>query len=165
LVSPLSVGVKTERMEVERGELERLYREQGQRLWRAVFLFAGDRETASDAVAEAFAQAIRRGDAIRNLHAWVWQAAFRIAAGYLKERGRPLHVSEAPYESPLETMELRRALAALSAKQRAAVVLFYYADYSTKEVARLIESTPSAVGIHLHRARRKLRALLEVSDD
>jgi len=48
------------------GELERLYREQRDRMWRAVFAFAGDSEVASDAVAEAFAQALKRGVAIRS---------------------------------------------------------------------------------------------------
>jgi DNA-directed RNA polymerase specialized sigma24 family protein len=41
-------------------ELERLYREQGDRMWRAVLAFAGDPEVAKDAVAEAFAQALSR---------------------------------------------------------------------------------------------------------
>jgi hypothetical protein len=54
-----------------RGELERLYREQRARMWQAVFAFAGDREVASDAVAEAFAQALRRGDAIRSPERWL----------------------------------------------------------------------------------------------
>src|SRR6266511_1078953 len=49
-----------------RGELERLYRSQRGRMWQAVFAFAGDPEVASDAVAEAFAQALRRGDALRS---------------------------------------------------------------------------------------------------
>jgi DNA-binding NarL/FixJ family response regulator len=43
--------------------LERVYRDQGDRLWRAVFLACGSREVADDAVAEAFAQALRRGGA------------------------------------------------------------------------------------------------------
>src|SRR5204862_5002972 len=58
--------------------LERLYREQGDRLWRAVFLYSGDRELAGDAVAEAFAQALRRGDSIESARSWVWHVSFRI---------------------------------------------------------------------------------------
>jgi len=38
------------------GTVERLYREQGDRIWRALLGYAGDREIASDAEAEAFAQ-------------------------------------------------------------------------------------------------------------
>src|SRR4029450_10299362 len=70
-----------------RGELERLYRDQRDRMWQAVFAFAGDREVASDAVAEAFAQALRRGHAIRSPERWLWRTVFRIAAGELKRRG------------------------------------------------------------------------------
>jgi len=68
--------------------LERLYRDRGDRLWRAVLAYSGDPEVASDAVAEAFAQALRRGDAIRDLEAWLWRATFRIAAGDLADRRR-----------------------------------------------------------------------------
>src|SRR5437867_11887043 len=67
-------------------EIERLYREQGSRMWRALLAFAGDPEVASDAVAEAFAQALRRGGEIRDPQRWVWRAAFRIAAGALEGR-------------------------------------------------------------------------------
>ena len=53
--------------ERRRGELERLYREQGDRMWRAVLAFAGDPEVASDAVAEAStcsARLTRQGGAL-----------------------------------------------------------------------------------------------------
>jgi DNA-directed RNA polymerase specialized sigma24 family protein len=50
-------------------------------MWQAVFAFAGDPEVASDAVAEAFAQALRRGDAIRSPERWLWRTVFRIALG------------------------------------------------------------------------------------
>jgi RNA polymerase sigma-70 factor (ECF subfamily) len=45
-------------------------------MWQAVFAFAGDPEVASDAVAEAFAQALRRGDAIRSPERWLWRTVF-----------------------------------------------------------------------------------------
>ena len=58
--------------ETRRGsELERLYREHGQRLWRAVLAFAGDPAVASDAVGEAFSQALYRGSAIRSPSPWI----------------------------------------------------------------------------------------------
>jgi hypothetical protein len=40
-------------------------------MWRALLVFAGDAEVASDAVAEAFAQALRRGGEIRDPKRWV----------------------------------------------------------------------------------------------
>ena len=67
-------------------EVERLYREQGGRIWAAVFACARDRTVAEDAVAEAFAQLLRRGGEVHDPSAWVWTAAFRLAAGELKRR-------------------------------------------------------------------------------
>jgi RNA polymerase sigma-70 factor (ECF subfamily) len=146
-------------------DLERVYREHGARLWRALLGFTGDPEMASDTVAEAFAQALGRGAALRSPLHWVWRAAFRIARGELKARGRR-HRSEPErsYELPEDPdPELTGALARLSARQRAAVVLHHVADYSVEEVARILGSNPAAVRMQLTRGRRRLRALLEES--
>ncbi len=146
----------------ERGrELERLYREQGPRMWRALLAFAGDPEVANDAVAEAFAQALRRGEAIRDPQRWLWRAAFRIAGGELKERGRHAPLSEQPwYEMEEPAVQLVAALAKLSEKQRAAIVLHHAAGYPVREIAVIIGSTSAAVKVHLSRARKRLRELL-----
>jgi RNA polymerase sigma-70 factor, ECF subfamily len=143
-------------------EIERLYREQGGRMWRALLAFAGDADVASDAVAEAFAQALRRGGEIRDPERWIWRAAFRIAAGALKERRREVQgvEKEGSYEMEEPARELIVALANLSAKQRAAVVLHHAAGYSVNDVAHLIGSTSPAVRVHLMRGRRRLRELL-----
>src|SRR5918996_5589645 len=145
--------------------LERVYREQGDRLWRAVLLASGSREVAEDAVAEAFAQALRRGRALRDPAAWVWRVAFRIAAGELKERGRMETFAEEPVTGvPEPFVDLWRALARLPRKQRASVVLADYAGWSHREIAKALGSSVSAVGVHVHRARKRLRDLLEDDD-
>ena len=68
--------------------IEALYRQEADKMWRALFAFSADAEIASDAVAESFAQAIRRGSAIRDPRAWVWKSGFKIASGELKLRSR-----------------------------------------------------------------------------
>jgi RNA polymerase sigma-70 factor (ECF subfamily) len=72
--------------------------------------------------------------------------------------------TETGYEVPEETAELLAALPRLSPKQRASIVLHYQCGYSLKEVAEIIGSTPSAVGVHLHRGRKRLRELLGDED-
>ena len=148
---------------VEHGErLERLYREQGARMWHAVLAFAGDPEVASDAVAESFAQALRRGEEIRDAERWMWRTVFRVAAGELEQRSRSVPVTiERTYEMEEPARELVAALAILSERQRAAVVLHDAIGYPAKEVAAIIGSTPAAVRVHLMRGRRRLRELLE----
>jgi RNA polymerase sigma-70 factor (ECF subfamily) len=153
-------------VDVERADLERLYREQGRRLWRAVVLATGHPEVASDAVAEAFAQAIARGDELRDPAAWVWRASFRIAMGEMKQRRltAPLEV-DVVQDMPESFLDLWRALATLTPHQRTAVVMADYAGWSHREIAKALGSSASAVGVHVHRARRRLRAMLEERDD
>ena len=125
-------------------ELERLYREHGARLWKAVLAFAGDREVANDAVAEAFAQLLRRGAEVRDPERWIWRASFKIASGELKERGRAVPLQDSPMEMEEPARDLVAALRGLTEKQRAAVVLHHVGGYSAKEIARMIGSTNAA---------------------
>ena len=141
--------------------VESLYRRDADRLWRALFAFSGDAEIASDAVAEAYAQLIGRGSAVTDPAAWTWRAAFRICAGSLKNRRTPSptpthtdHIDR--YSDP----DLLAALARLPDGQRAAVVLFYYADLPVGEIAHRLGSNVIAVRANLSRGRRRLRQLL-----
>src|SRR5687768_10629582 len=111
--------------------VETLYRADSERLWRAVYAYAGDGDIASDAVTEAYAQVLARGEAVRDAQAWTWRTAFRIASGSLKTR-RPtgLSIPDAPYMDQHVDTDLLAALSKLPPGQRAAVVLFYYADLS-----------------------------------
>ena len=146
--------------------IEQVFREQHARLWRSLVLWSDDPDVASDAVAEAFAQVLARVDEVHDPAAWVWRAAFKIAGGELANRrtARTL-ADETAVVAPDELVDVIRALAALTPKQRASVVLADYAGYPHAEIARLLGSTTSAVGVHVHRGRRRLRTLLEVSDD
>jgi len=145
----------------------RVYREQGARLWRSLLAYSGDREIASDAMAEAFAQALGRGEAIQSPERWVWRAAFRIAAGELRNRNRQVPISSRDshsYEMSDPGVDLIRALARLSPNQRAVAILHLYADYRTRDVARILGITQTTVRVHLSQARRRLRILLEDKD-
>lgn len=145
-------------------DIERVYREQGNRLYYALLGYSGDRDVARDAVAEAFARALTSQDSIRSLEPWIWRVAFRVAAGELKRRARssPLEDPERPSPEPPELFE---ALRQLSARQRAAVMLHYYAGYSLDEIAAILGTKKGTIGVHLHRGRTRLKRLLEVHDD
>jgi RNA polymerase sigma-70 factor, ECF subfamily len=148
-----------------RAALEAVYLEHGARLWRALVLFTGSADVASEAVAEAFAQLIARGSAVKDPAAWIWRSAFRIASGEMQRRRLldPLP-DELSFDAPEPLIDLSRALMALTVHQRTSIVLADYAGWSHADIARLLRSTPAAVAVHVHRARRRLRTLLEVDD-
>jgi hypothetical protein len=141
------------------GELERLYRDQRDRMWRAVFAFAGDPDVASDAVAEAFTQALRRGDALHSPERWLWRTIFRIAAGELKERGRLVAERvECTYEMDDLARDLMTALAELSEKQRAAVIpLPSLVETAVRVPGWLLTNAPSCRGSVQPTSSRRFR--------
>jgi len=142
-------------------DIEALYRAEASRLWHAIFAFAGDAEVASDSVAEAYAQILRRGEGVRDPAAWVWRAAFRICRGDLKARREPRSNPQ-----PVEQLDryadpdLLAALRQLPEGQRAAVILFYYADLPIRQIADRLGTNGIAVRANLSRGRRRLRQLL-----
>jgi RNA polymerase sigma factor (sigma-70 family) len=144
--------------------IARVYEEQGPKIWRSLYAFSGNGEIASDALAEALAQALARGDSLHTPDRWIWAASFRITAGELKRRGRDRPAEDTHYSMPEPTVDLVRALRMLSPRQRAVVILSLYADYPTKDVARILGANPSTVRVHLSQGRERLRALLEDSD-
>ena len=152
--------------------IEALYRSDAERLWRAVYAHCADAELASEAVAEAYAQALRRGQAIRDPAAWTWRAAFKIASGALKAR-RSAEQAADPDPDAAASLgradryadpDLQAALRQLPEAQRAAVILFYYADLPVREIATRLGSNGLAVRANLSRGRRRLRQLLGDDD-
>ena len=145
--------------------VERVWREQGAKLWRSLVAFTTDPDVATDAMAEAFAQALGRGAAVREHDRWIWRASFRIAAGELQAWSRrSAALPERSYEMPEPAADLIRALAVLSPNQRAAIALHEYADLSTRDVARILGCSQATVRVHLAQARKRLRPLLEETD-
>lgn len=121
---------------------------------------------ASDAVAEAFAQALSRGNALADPLAWIWRVAFRVAAGELKRRRQTDHrLPEVATSSEQRASELVSLLAQLPDKQRAAIILHYYADRAVRDVAAALGVKPATARVHLHRGRRRLRRLLMDNDE
>ena len=147
-------------------DLGELYRAESARLWRAVFAYSQDRALTDDAVAEAFAQCLRRGDAVRDPRAWVWSAAFRLAAGSLMDRRMTGPLEDAAVTDPVpeDPTRLLAALRALPANQRAALVLRFYAGYGTDEIARMLGIGRATVRVHISRGRKRLRQLLPEED-
>ena len=143
-------------------DIEALYRADADRLWRAVYAFAGDPEIASDAVAEAYAQVLRRGSVVRDPAAWVWRTAFQISRGALKARRLDATMSapSVDHADAYGDQDLMNAVRQLPEGQRAAVILFYYADLPIRQIAERLGTNSLAVRANLSRGRRRLRDLL-----
>jgi RNA polymerase sigma factor (sigma-70 family) len=137
--------------------VETVYRTVHARLWRSLLAFTGDAELASDAEAEAFAQVIRRGDAVQDVAAWVWQSAFRIAAGLLASRPTDLAAADRSVSPTVSVSEFMDLLGGLSPQQRACVALRYVGEYTPVEIGELLGTSAGTVRVQLSRAHAALR--------
>jgi DNA-directed RNA polymerase specialized sigma24 family protein len=147
----------------DRAAFERFVEEVGPRLGRALAAVYGF-EDGRDATAEALAYAWEnwlRLQHIQNLPGYL----FRVG----QTRGRPrrqrvLFDIGADAEHRFEP-GLPKALAALSRRQRLAVVLVHGYGYTLREVAELTGVRPTTVQNHLGRGLSRLRSLLGVNDE
>jgi RNA polymerase sigma-70 factor (ECF subfamily) len=99
---------------------------------------------------------------VRDPAAWVWRTAFQVSRGALKTRRRDELLTSTPEESADTHVDqdLLTAVRQLPDGQRAAVILFYYADLPVREIADRLGTNSLAVRANLSRGRRRLRDLL-----
>ncbi|MDQ3757275.1 MAG: sigma-70 family RNA polymerase sigma factor [Actinomycetota bacterium] len=141
-----------------------LYRDEWARAARLAFVIVGDREVASEVAQEAMARAYqhwRRVSRLERPGAWVRRVTIRLAVrSRARARALPALVGVAHSSLDAGDTDLAAALHALSAQQRATIVLHYLEDLSVAEVADVLGCRPGTVKAHLHRARARLAELL-----
>jgi len=110
------------------------------------------RRTGFDGTDEAFEGLIQRQGATASASGYSAGYTATSAAGFVTGYTNP--------ESILTETLVSEAVASLPEKQRIAVHLYYYEEYSIREIARIMGENPSTVRSHLYRARASLKVLI-----
>ena len=121
-------------------------------------------EQGREATAEALAWAWENWDRAQSLDnptAYL----FRVGQSKIRKRKVPVTFDRGDRAEPWFEPALAPALAALTERQRVAVVLVHGFDWTLREVAELMEVQVTSVQTHLERGLTKLRTALEVSDN
>lgn len=157
------------------GELEYawFFRAEFASVLRTVYLVLRDRGRAEDIAQEAFTQLYshwRKVSRYERPEAWVRRIAIRMAIRQQKRDGLRAMLERTALEPVIDhatDLDLAGAMHELSPTQQAVVVLYYYEDRPTAEIAEILGMSQSTVRVHLTRARRHLAELLreEVGDD
>src|SRR5438067_8116017 len=140
-----------------------LYRDQYDPIVRLAALLVDRPEVAEEIVQDAFAIAFERWDHMDAPIAYVRTVVVNRCRDVLRRRrvaaaaafGRPQESTEPPADL------LHDALATLSPRQRAVLVLRFYEDLSNDEVARLLKMRPGTVKSLVHRGLSTLREVVE----
>jgi RNA polymerase sigma-70 factor, ECF subfamily len=143
------------------------------RLVAAVALTSGSPPAAEDAVQEALIRAWERsdkGEEIASLEGWVTTVALNLARSGLRRlrserRARARLASAWVGEPPTaDRLDVDRALSTLPRRQREAIVLRYYLQLDTREVAAALRVNEGTVKSTLFRARATLAEALGIHD-
>lgn len=150
--------------------------ERGGALWRAAWLLTGDAHHAEDLVQTALTKTYPKFagfDDPRRFEAYVRTTMYRTFVSWWRRRSwrgevpseiRPDAVRTAD-DDPALRADLVRALAQLPRKQRACLVLRYFEDRPTREVAELLGMPEGTVTSHVSRGLAALRASSFLADE
>jgi RNA polymerase sigma-70 factor (ECF subfamily) len=151
-------------------EYTALFRREFAPVLRTVELMLRDHGRAEEVAQDAFLQLLVHWSKVSRYErpdAWVRRVAIRLALRSIRRerlwqlvRGGLL--PKAP--EPPSRYDLDGAIRQLSGSQRAAIVLHYYEDRPTGEVAAILGCSESTARVHLHHARRRLADLLGEDD-
>lgn len=150
-------------------------------IWRMVRDHHEAEDVCQDAFLKAFAS-LHTFSSDYRFSTWLFTIGYRVCLNRLRRKrlatGCDLDLSMLPAntadtpESVAESKEagaLRKAVWSavdrLTPPQRAAVLLFYRHDMSCQEIARVVQLPLATVKSHLHRARARLRDMMESVND
>lgn len=159
-------------------DLDAIFRLHYARLVRTLTLVSGDRETAADAVQEAFVKAHLRWRRLQHYEdpvGWIRRVAINsLRDGHRRDTRKAralerLGRAAAPHAHPAasdtfaasDTDRLMSLLHSLPRQQRLCVALFYVDDLSIAEIARTLDLSEGAVKFHLHKGRERLRGTVD----
>lgn len=143
-------------------------------LYAAAFSICKNPQDAEDVVQDTFIQYWTQKkdfESEQHIRAWLIRVAINKAknksGSYFRKNTLPLedYIETLTFQSE-ESLGLFEAVLALPEKYRIVIHLFYYEDYSVKEIADILKVTPGNVKVRLSRGRTLLRTTLkEVWED
>ena len=99
--------------------------------------------------------------------AWLIRVSVNMCKNHLravKNRKNVVLEEDIPYFDQAADNELLKVVLTLPEKYRIPIHLFYYEDYSIKDIATVLDLPESTVKIHLKRGREKLSKILKKED-
>jgi RNA polymerase sigma-70 factor (ECF subfamily) len=160
-------------MASESVSFEAFFTAESDRLLRILSVITGSRAEAEDIVQEAFTRVLQRWDRVstfENPSGYLERTAMNVFRNQYRRATLAVRrsIGVAPEQDVFQAVEDRdvasRALARLTPRQRAALVLTEALGYSGEETGRLLGIKPSTVWALTHQARTALTAAQERND-
>lgn len=151
------------------------YRRHKDTVYKLAYSYCKSSSLAEDAFQEVFYKFMVRSPrftAPEHEKAWFIRTTINVCKDFLKAKwNRDIvtleewdgdHAHTADTGDVLD--ELREAILNLPEKYRVPIHLYYYEEYSIREIARMLHRTETAVQTQLQRGREKIKQTMERSD-
>lgn len=155
---------------------ETLYRKYERQVYRTALAILGNSQTAEEVLQDCFLRAYKHLHQLNgepSISPWLHRVAVnlcysRLRRDYLSKLTIPLEslsgclfpsLDPSPEESTQHSevsAAIQRGIAALDAKHRSVVILYYLQEFSLEEVAYILECPVGTVKSRLHYARQEL---------
>lgn len=162
----------------EKEAFDALYEKYKNILLRMAYLVSGQIDDAEDIVQETFVKCYLHIGELKKeegFRAWLFQILYRTAYRQIKKSRREIPDDEIGIQADVtdgitsldriiqteKERQVKQAVQLLDFKHRAVVVLFYYNEMSTKEIAKVLGCTEGTVKSRLFTARKKLKKKLQ----
>ncbi|HMF91543.1 MAG TPA: sigma-70 family RNA polymerase sigma factor [Candidatus Angelobacter sp.] len=152
--------------------LEQVFLEHKDRIFRAAYRITGNPGDAEDALQTVFLRLARQENLpdVGNLAAYLHRSAVNASLDLLRRRrdartsslddeDNPIEVASPDTAGPSTEIRdwLRRALGRLNPRWAEMFVLRFIEDYSNREIAGMMNTSPAVVAVLLHRTRAQLK--------
>lgn len=144
-----------------------------EKYYRIAYSYVKNEHDALDIVGEAAYKGLRTLGTLRQpdyFDTWMTRIVINAAIDFTRSRSRvalceepALEVLAVPEEelTPEDSMDLYKALDALSEKDRICVTLRYFEEQTFVQIAEILQEPETTVKSRLYRALRKMRGFLE----
>lgn len=153
-------------------QIEDAYRTRYREFLRVATAITGHRESADDAVHDAFTEALRTRRGYRGgpggVEAWLWRAVVNRARNQRRwarlrlRRTEPIGDTRPAPDAAIADPAVRAMVAELPERQRLVLFLRYYADLDYDAIAAALGIRRGTVGATLAQAHAALRTRMEV---
>lgn len=129
-----------------------------------------DDQDCRDAIQEAIVKAFSKIHTLKKdeyAKTWLMRILINECYNFFRKESRHIPVAEIEQEMYTEKQdysELYRAVNTLKKELRIPVILYYMEEFSVKEIAQILEISEGAVQKRLARARKKLKAEVDLKE-
>lgn len=153
--------------------VEQALQQFGDDILRLAYSYMKSREDAEDVVQEVlirFMQSAKQFEDESHVKAWLLRVAANLCKDKLKSASRQREVAipegydvaaEEKQESESDFMQI---VMALPEKYRSVIHLYYYEEYATAEIAKILQKKEATVRSLLKRGREKLERMMKGDD-